>query len=370
MRFEEHIRRHQAAGILRDWGTARQRSGRVRTRFDDLMDLVTTQKLDWIVIATFDRFGIQDQREIFSFTLKLREYGVRLFSVEDNLDLTSADTGSFFQVAAKAVGSVGYTQQQAEKNIMKMIHMAEGGWATSGNVPYGLDLVLYDLHDTTRPHLRVIRTAQKPKRFRIVRYSDSSRVERDDLGVIIRSSLETVGKEETELMPARNKKTTGYRAEPSVCGDRIEAIRLMFELADRGFGFGAIADAMFEQGHRHFAKRFGAHAIEMALKNPAYIGMPAWGKTGVGKYRRNYGKQPRPVGREASGPITQKKTEADWVYPRTPVFKPIIDPELFERVNAKLKARRAENPACGKVRTRNRVSARSPAGSTRLNSPR
>jgi DNA invertase Pin-like site-specific DNA recombinase len=71
LKFEDKIRRHQAAGLFQDWDSRKMKIDRERYRFDDLMTLVEAGKLDWILIATFDRFGIKDQDEIFTFRSRL-----------------------------------------------------------------------------------------------------------------------------------------------------------------------------------------------------------------------------------------------------------------------------------------------------------
>ena len=141
LRFEDKVRRHEAASMFRDWEKRKLNASRKRYRFDALMELVEARALDWIVIASFDRWGITDKDEIFIFRSRLRQYNVQLYSVVDDLNITSADDASFWRVAGAAEGATRYVSQQAEKNIEKMVSMAEQGWAATGNAPFGLDLV-------------------------------------------------------------------------------------------------------------------------------------------------------------------------------------------------------------------------------------
>lgn len=354
-RFEDYIRRHEAAGIIKELVDRRAKPGRKRYRFDDLMALVESRSIDWIVIASFDRWGISDKHDIFIFIEWLRRYDVNLFSVQDNLNITGMEESTFWQVAAKAAASTAYVSTMADNNIRKMISMAEAGWACSGNNPFGVDLVCYRLDDVTRPMFRVVRMAYKPASFKIITYTPDSRVERDDKGFIVASRL-TVEKEEmSPNMPPRDKKTTGYRYEPTVETRRLEALKIMFEMAEVGVSFTDISARLWEQKYGHYTKPFGYHGIEAILLNSAYVGKPAWGKVGVGEYRHVHKKTSQPIRRKSTDTVTVKKDEEDYIYPLKPVFAPIIAPDLFDRVKKMLKARPHVNESFGKRRTRDKA---------------
>lgn len=354
-RFEDKIRRHEAASVFRDWEKRKRNTSRKRYRFDDLMTLVEAGQLDWIIIASFDRWGISDRDEIFVFRSKLREYGVQLYSVVDELNITSADETGFLHVAFKAVAATGYVTQQAEKNIQKMVSMAEGGWATTGNAPFGIDLVLYSLADLTRPIWRVVRTRFKPHQYRVIYYEDSSRVQRDENGFITQAKLKVEREVSTNNMPPRDKKTTGYRYEPSVETRRLDAVRQLFELYDGGLEFGAISETLWGQGLGHYGKPFGYHGVESILSNSAYVGRPAWGKLGVGEYRIAVDKMPKPVRRKKDDTLVVKKSEDQFIYPTKPVFPNVVPQDLFDRVKKKLAARPHVNDTFGKRRTRDKA---------------
>ena len=109
---------------------------------------------------------------------------------------------------------------------------------------------------------------------------------RDENGIIVSSSL-TVAKEESSgRMPLRDKKATGYRLEPTVEVERLRADKNDFpELYDAGMGFHEISRQIWQQGFKHYDKPFGYHGVETILSNSAYLGLPSWGKLGVGTYR-------------------------------------------------------------------------------------
>ena len=327
LQFEDKVRRHKqlAEG----------------ERFKKLMAMVEARQVDWIIIATFDRWGITDIEDISIIRKKLKRHDVQLWSVADELNITGTDDGTFWRVAARAEGATAYVGSQAEKNIQKMVTMAHQGWAATGNAPFGLDLVCYPLNDLARPMFRVVRLKFiRPQLFKILWYDKDGRIEKEEV---------------SEHMPPRDKKSTGYRLEPSVEKERLQAVRIMFELYIQGMGFAAISKHLWQQGYKHYGRPFGYHGVETILSNSAYIGMPAWGKTGVGQYRQTINKAPAKIKRKSTDPITIKKPEDQYIFPLRPLFDPVVAPDLFQQVKSKLRSRGNGNSAFGKRRTREKT---------------
>jgi DNA invertase Pin-like site-specific DNA recombinase/DNA-binding transcriptional MerR regulator len=340
-RFEDKEKRHKSAK---------------RHDFQRLLDAVSARRLDWIIICSFDRWGVADVDEFFEFRRLLLKNDVQLWSVVDQMNLTGLTEADYFRIVAMAIGATKYVEQMAEKNILKMIEMAKQGWAATGNAPYGTDLVCYPVNDLTRPLFRVIRTRyMRPHKFRIVHYTANSRVERDKAGLITASHLTVAKEEETERMPLRDKKATGYRFEPSVEAERLAAVRQMYELYDAGLGFTEISRRLWEQGHKHYDKEFMYHGVETILANPVYVGVPGWGKNGVGAYRILHGGGPVRIRRKATDTFVVRKKEEEFVRPLHPLFPPIVPAELWQRVHDRLQGRARSNPQFGKRRSRSRA---------------
>jgi len=328
-----------------------------RQDFQRLLEMVKARQLDWIIICSFDRWGVADVDEFFEFRRLLLKHDVQLWSVVDQMNLTGITEGDYFRIVAMAIGATKYVEQMAEKNILKMIEMAKQGFAATGNAAFGTDLVCYPLHDLCRPLFRVVRTRYiRPHGFRTIFYSDDSRVTRDDAGVIVGHGLKIVKEDVSGRMPVRDKKTTGYRLEPSVEIERIQAVNLAYELYDAGMGFHEISRQLWNRGLKHYDKPFGYHGIETILSNPVYIGMPAWGKLGVGTYRVLHGGAPTRIKRKASDRQVIRKDEAQFVQPLKPIFNPMVSLDLWKRVHDRIKARSETNPHFGKRRTRSRSS--------------
>lgn len=321
LRFEDMEKRHRADK---------------REDFQRLLEVCRRGELDWIIICSFDRWGVADPDEFSDFRRQLRRFDVQLWSVVDHLNLTSLNEGDYFRIVALAIGATRYVEQMAEKNILKMIEMAKQGWAATGNAPYGTDLVCYPLHDLTKPLFRVVRLRYKAPHLYRITYSD--------------------GREEvSERMPPRDKKATGYRFEPSICEDRLRAVNLMYELYDSGMGFTDISEALWKQGYLHYDKPFGYHGVETILSNPVYIGEPAWGKLGVGAYYILHGGQPKKVRRRSSDTLVIRKGEDQHARPLKPIFDPIVPRDLWQRVHDRLAERVRVNPSFGKRRTKSRA---------------
>jgi predicted site-specific integrase-resolvase len=334
LRFaEEHAINLPADRIFEDAGK-RHKSAQ-RKNFQRLLDLCRKGEIDWIIVCAFDRWGVSDIDEFFEFRRLLKGVGVRVWSVVDSINLLSLEEGDYFRLVALAVGASRYVEQMAEKNILKMVTMAENGWAASGNAPFGTDLVCYRLHDLQNPLFRVVRLRVKdPHLFKIIQADGTEEV--------------------SERMPARDKKTTGYRLEPSICEERIRAVNLIFELFETGMSHAKISDNLWNQGLKHYDKPFSHNAIETILKNPAYIGHPAWGKVGVGYYLHLLDGKPTKPKRKPNTRQTVPKA-SDAVSAIEPVFEPIVPVDLFRRIQERLESRSATNPAFGKVRTRDRI---------------
>jgi hypothetical protein len=129
----------------------------------------------------------------------------------------------------------------------------------------------------------------------------------------------------------------------------------MFQLYDSGLEFQQIGRNLWEQGFKHYDKPFSYHAVEVILGNSVYIGMPAWGKIGVGAYRILHGGEPTKIKRKASDTLVVRKDESQYVRSLKPVFPPIVPVELWQRVHDRLRAREHTNPNYGKRRTRRKA---------------
>lgn len=302
----------------------RRHQAEKRRQFQRLLEVIRRESLDWVLVAHMDRWGVANVDEFFGFRSMLREHGVKVWSVTDQLDLTSMDESDRWRIFGQAMANERQMITHAEKNIDKNVQMVRDGWWPSGNHAYGLDLMccrLSDRHELFRVHLLEF-PDRKNKRYSITEYDESG---------------DLVEQRVTKTMPSRNSKQTGYRLVPSVDKSRIRTVNTIFELCDQGMTHSQICDWLQGHGVMYFGRPFKHNTVDAILNNPAYIGKPAWGKSATGYYRQAFGGRPdKPKERRKGESHHRDKSEEDHVQPREPLFDPIIALDLFERVQARL----------------------------------
>ena len=119
--------------------------------------------------------------------------------------------------------------------------------------------------------------------------------------------------------------------------------------------FPTIRQWLWDRGYTHYGKPFQNNAILSIVANPAYRGMPAWGKNTTGHYRQVFDKRSeKPKRRGRSEPKNSVKDETHFVFPREPVFDPdaFISETLWEEVHGIMVGRKGNHKP--RPRTRNR----------------
>jgi predicted site-specific integrase-resolvase len=313
MRFEDKEKRHKSE---------------VRQGFQRLLDLAKAGKVDWIVVACFDRWGVATVDEFFAIRTILKEAGARLYSVQDQLDLTSAEEMSVMNIAMLAVAATTQMGFYGDRNVMKMVSMAQGGWHASKEHPYGCDLMCCTLAEK-RPLFRVHQVSKDferkgPRVYKVFHYDGEGKVTKEEI---------------LTKMPPRDCKQNGYRLVPSIDTERIETVKLIFELTDQGMMPREVGKHLHAMGRTYFGKHFGPHAVESIVTNSAYIGKPAWGKMAYGAYRQVFNMTSvRPKERMAKEPRHAVKPKEHHVFALEPVFSPdtFISESLWLRVQERL----------------------------------
>jgi DNA invertase Pin-like site-specific DNA recombinase len=144
--------------------------------------------------------------------------------------------------------------------------------------------------------------------------------------------------------------TYGYRWEVQVDGSdsgkrlvpdgrKAEVVQLIFKLYDRGLTLFALAEELYRRGvaSPKGGARWTRSVIQRLLSNRKYVGDWTWGIHVSGR-RHRFGKgNLRPTRR---GERAQIITPPDEWLVRPDTHEPLIDRELFERVQARLKGNR------------------------------
>ncbi|HVZ93869.1 MAG TPA: recombinase family protein [Phycisphaerales bacterium] len=143
--------------------------------------------------------------------------------------------------------------------------------------------------------------------------------------------------------PQRQKAAAGIRLrtlEPDP--DTAPVVRRIFEMADAGFGYRAIATVLESEGipspgevgptkHPRSAGIWAGSAVRAILCNPRYTGLQV-----VGRQRR------RDELIDPTNPAVgtrshqRRQREEDWVRSEAPAWPAIIEPELFHRVSSRI----------------------------------
>ncbi len=144
------------------------------------------------------------------------------------------------------------------------------------------------------------------------------------------------------------KATVNRRPTLAIEENEAQFVRLIYELyVNKNYGCQQIADTLNTMGAKpHRADRFGRTSIMKILRNPVYTGKIIWNQTShIRKGVKGNQKH-----------ITVHNPQTSWIYAEG-MHRPIIDPELFDRVQRKAaghlhppaKQDTLENPLAGLV---------------------
>jgi DNA invertase Pin-like site-specific DNA recombinase len=157
-----------------------------------------------------------------------------------------------------------------------------------------------------------------------------------------------------QLLAARDGKYSGgppiygYRLEPHPVrgkihvpdGHKADVVRFVFRRYDEGATIGQIIRELFERGIRspRGGARWSRNVIWELLQKRKYVGDGVWGVKPMGK-RHRHGGNGKLSETQRGAKRQQRLPSSEWVI--TPDdHEPIIDRDLFERVQAKLKGNR------------------------------
>lgn len=292
-----------------------------RPEFMKLMDKATKRLVSWIVIDSQDRFGCKDAWQFAFFAHQLREAGVTLVTVQDVV-LTDSNILSFL---TSGLGSETSQKEQHEKSHRvltgKLIRAERGIWQ-GGNLPYALDLAALD--DDNQEAFRVVINGDRDKRIKV--YPDG-RQERYD---------------GNRNLP-RTEKGQRYELRPSLDKAKLAIVREVYALFDgQSIALNRLARRLNDLGiQHHYGKPWEAHHVRALLSNPLYVGKMSWSKLGSSRfYERAADGGLRAV--EAKG--FRRRPATDWVI-SPQLFSPVVDEELFDRVQKKLAAAKGATKA-------------------------
>jgi DNA invertase Pin-like site-specific DNA recombinase len=255
-----------------------------------------------------DRFGRFDSIEQGYWVKPLRDAGVRLVTVTlGPIDWTSF--GGRIADAALAETKHEVLLCRSRDTLAGKIRVAKGAYFNGGTVPYGFDRLLIDERDQPQKRLRRGQQTDRPHSWHCVLV-------------------------------------------PSEIAEEVETVRWLFRsFADRDVSCRTLADELNARSipgpgsieHRRVTK-WGRQGVKDILENPHYVGDHVWGKAGQGKYYRlvaGVSTEASDVARTKTGK-PRKLWNTDGLINHRDAHEGLIDRALWDRVQAKLAARRRE----------------------------
>jgi DNA invertase Pin-like site-specific DNA recombinase len=255
-----------------------------------------------------DRFGRFDSIEQGYWVKPLRDAGVRLVTVTQGaIDWNSF--GGRIVDAALAESKHEFLRTLGQNTAAGHVRNAQLAYFNGGSVPYGFDRMLLNERDEPVRRLRRGERTDKPRGWHTI------------------------------LVPVEDPR-------------EIETACWLFRsFAEREVSYRTLANELNARGvpgpgsaERGRPTTWGRQTVMDLLRNPHYVGVSAYGRVSRGKFCRVLGGEARPVSSVAktkSGtPKKQVNTGGLIVNPEA--HAGVIDRELWDRVQEKIKARRRD----------------------------
>jgi DNA invertase Pin-like site-specific DNA recombinase len=255
-----------------------------------------------------DRFGRFDTLEAGYWIKPLRDAGVRLETVVQG-KLPWDDFAGRIVYAVQQEGKHAFLRDLSRNTLRGKLRNAKKAYFNGGTVPFGFDRLL--LNDKDQPVRRLARgeRTDKPRGWH------------------------------TALIPVEDEA-------------ELEIVRWIFRtFADRDISVRALTEELNSRAipgpgsaERGRLTKWGRQTLLDTLAKPVYIGHSVFGRSGQGKFCRAVDGEAQEIARvqktEAGNP--KKQINADGFVVNEDAHDGIIDRDLWDRVQAKLKTRRQE----------------------------
>jgi DNA invertase Pin-like site-specific DNA recombinase len=283
-----------------------------RKAFQQMLADVQAGSVKTIIVDSQDRFGTKDAFEWGKFVSLLRDHECELLDASGR-NLTADDDGSVLSSVVGALTSKREQREKAHRNITGKVGYAKRGEYQGGYAPYATDVVCFG--------------PDGKEKWRTVYVGHLDRLKLYPNG----KQEKFVGKNAT---PAKDTTDT-LRLRPSIRNDRIKAVRQIFKwYATEDISPGKIADRLNELKIQPvFSEAWYKQTIKELLRNPVYIGLPAWNKRAGSEFVEYVGGQFREINGK---PRSRRRQPSDFVQPDKPEFAPIIDRDTWNIVQRKL----------------------------------
>lgn len=296
-----------------------------RKEFQRLLKAVQAGQVDTIVVASLDRFGVKDAYEMGKFFSVLRDHNCRLLDATGK-QLNAEDDATVLTSTIGAMTSSREQREKATRVLTGKMTLARKGHFLGGYCPYGCDVVAFDPQGS-----EVWRVVHEGHDRRRKLYPDG-REERFD------------GKKNRP--PKALNETLRYR--PSIVAERIKYVTLIFNwFTTESISAGQIAARLNDLGVSPvFGPLWHSGVVKYLLSNPVYSGQIVYNKQSQSRFVEWTNGQVKSADRSKAA---RKKSESDQIRPEKPEFPPIIEPEVFDKAQAKLAARKIRDYRASKT---------------------
>lgn len=297
-----------------------------RPNFQALLAAVQAGKVDWIVVAERDRFGVADNEEWGYFVTILRRHNCQLWSVADDKELTSRkDRVEPFMAAITSDRSRSEQEARGQREHRSKHALVQRGHWPGGKPPYGYDLVCRD-----EAGGELWRLVYEPGQYkRICHYPDGTTKRFDGKNNI----------------PSRNKGEV-LVPEPTHDSALLGRVGDLFRLFSEGWTARRIAGQLNQwKVPSTYKGMWLGPTVAGILRNPIYVlGVPVWNKAAHGRFVQFVNGEwvavERDGGRVKAG---RKRTEKDHVKGVSKLANAIIDTATWNAVQDRIRAG-AANP--------------------------
>ncbi len=313
-----------------------------RHDFQAMLDAIPIRKPDFILVQRLDRFGTADSNQLGYFLTILKQNNVKLITTIDGENHSKTDLQT---VLMNAVAAAQSTQEQIDK--AERVLTGKRGKAVLGQylggkyLVYGCDLVCIGRDGQEKWRMvedgwdvRVKYVLDDNAEYREVqRYGNE--VINDPNGIM-----------PDKLVRFRPTKEKGEQLfySPSIRQERVKTLCRICEMFAEEWSTYRIAQQLDSEGNKpvHGDHWYSA-VIDGLLENTVLIGKPTWNRTSQASFRRLAENKIVPTEEDSKGEWLSQQPE-NWVQPEEEVFDPLVPPELFERVQARLEARKQAVP--------------------------
>lgn len=299
-----------------------------RAGFQKLLALVNAGLVKSIVVDRQDRFGVRDAYQWGQFISLLRDNGCRLYDVGGK-ELSADDDVSILTGTLGAITSTREQKEKAHRNLSGKVPKAALGEYQGGYPPYGLDVVCFGPD------------GEEKWRSFYVGHFERWKISADGTRELFKGKGNSPAKDAHDTLKLR----------PSLEPERLKVARQIFEwYANESISPGQIATRLNDLAvDPVFGEHWNKVKIRTLLKNPAYIGLPTYNKRGGSRFveyvNGGFKEVERTNGKAKLGRWRQKE---DFIQPSEAEYEPLVDLEIWNRVQGKIEESSAKANAIPK----------------------